>query len=63
LFARDEQRLSLGDLVDDENGTKLHTQNTINSLGLMEERHVKKHILSITSSTCTLRYFYVGDGK
>ena len=63
MFARDEQRLSLGDLVDSENVTKLHTQNTTNSVGLKEERHVMKHILSITSSTCTLRYFYAGDDK
>ena len=44
-----------------ENHIKIHTQNTINSHGLMEERHVMKHILSIMSSTCTWKYVYAGN--
>jgi hypothetical protein len=48
---------SSGVSVDDENVTKLHTQNNVNNFDLKEERHVMKHILSITSCTCTLRYF------
>jgi hypothetical protein len=31
-FARDDQRLSLGDLVDGKNDTFSYTQNTVNSL-------------------------------
>jgi hypothetical protein len=30
--------------VDGENDIRIHIQNTINNLGLMEERHVMKHI-------------------
>ena len=33
------------------------------STNIKEERHVMNHILSITSSTCALRYFYAGDDK
>jgi hypothetical protein len=47
----------------DADVTKLHTQNTVNILGFEGRVTWHEHILSITSSTCTLRYFYAEDYK
>jgi hypothetical protein len=44
-------------IVDGENVTKLHSQNTVNSLSFKGRVTWHEHILSITSSTYTLRCF------